>query len=64
VTDHAVDDRPHRLSAGRGDGSARGRSVIYDSVSGCDGDVDSRHVANAEMCVKRCVDLGVCTIAV
>jgi len=26
-----VDDRPHRLSAGRGDGSAqRGRSVIYD----------------------------------
>jgi len=26
-----VDDRPHRLSAGRGDGSAqRGRSLIYD----------------------------------
>jgi len=28
-----VDDRPHRLSAGRGDGSAqRGRSVIYDCL--------------------------------
>ena len=28
-----VNDRPHRLSAGRGDGSAqRGRSVIYDCV--------------------------------
>ena len=29
-----VDDRLHRLSAGRGDGSAqRGRSVIYDCLS-------------------------------
>ena len=28
-----VDNRPHRLSAGRGDGSAqRGRSVIYDCL--------------------------------
>jgi len=28
-----VDDRPHRLSVGRGDGSAqRGRSVIYDCL--------------------------------
>jgi len=28
-----VDDRPHRLSAGRGDGSAqRGRIVIYDCL--------------------------------
>ena len=28
-----VDDRPHRLSAGRGDGSAqRERSVIYDCL--------------------------------
>ena len=28
-----VDDRPHRLSPGRGDGSAqRGRSVIYDCL--------------------------------
>ena len=28
-----VDDRPHHLSAGRGDGSAqRGRSVIYDCL--------------------------------
>jgi len=28
-----VDDRPHRLSAGRGDGNAqRGRSVIYDCL--------------------------------
>jgi len=28
-----VDDRPHRLLAGRGDGSAqRGRSVIYDCL--------------------------------
>jgi len=28
-----VEDRPHRLSAGRGDGSAeRGRSVIYDCL--------------------------------
>ena len=28
-----VDDRPHRLSAGRGDGSAqRGRSVVYDCL--------------------------------
>jgi len=28
-----VDDRPHRLSAERGDGSAqRGRSVIYDCL--------------------------------
>jgi len=28
-----VDDRPHRLSAGRGDGSAqRGRTVIYDCL--------------------------------
>jgi len=29
-----VDDRPHRLSAGRGDGSAhRGQSVIYDCLA-------------------------------
>ena len=29
-----VDDRPHCLSAGRGDGSAqRGQSVIYDCLS-------------------------------
>jgi len=29
-----VDDRPHRLSAGRGDGTTqRGRSVIYDCLA-------------------------------
>ena len=38
-----VDDRPHRLSAGRGDRRARrGRSVIYDCL------VNTRMWANAQ----------------
>jgi len=33
IKDFHIDDRPHRLSAGRGDGSAqRGRSVICDCL--------------------------------
>jgi len=35
-----VDDRLHRLSAGKGDGSAqRGRSVIYDELIVGNGDM-------------------------
>ena len=50
-----VDDRPHRLSAGKGDGSAqRGRNVIYDClVYVCHQHYDEIHARTKQATINK-----------